>query len=413
MNKVVSIKEIVGKGYYNFWNTDKTYVVCKGSRGSKKSKTSALWHIRTLMKYPLANALVVRKVGNTLRDSCYSDLIWAIDKLGVSHKWKCTTSPLEITYIPTGQKILFRGLDSPFKITSVSVPHGVLNLLWIEEAYEILKEDEFDTIDESIRGELPEGYFKRVTITFNPWSELHWLKRRFFDVPKDNVLAMTTTYKCNEFLSETDIQMYEDIRRRSPSRARIACDGEWGIAEGLIFDNWRVEDLTDKIPRFDKIYCGMDFGYAADPNALLKLHFDRKKKEIYIFGEYYQAGMTDSELLRVCKEFFGNMYVTCDSAEPKTIDYLVANGIRAGGAVKGADSILRGIRWLLGFDIIIDERCVNYISEISQYAWKKDKFGNVMAIPVDENNHLLDSTRYALESEMLGAEIKAGTKRIY
>ena len=410
MSKQVSLSEVVGKGYTEFFNTKKTYVVCKGSRGSKKSKSSALYHIYTMMKYPLSNTLVVRKVERTLRDSCYSDLKWAIERLGVSHLWQCTTSPLEITYKPTGQKIIFRGLDSPFKITSISVPHGVLNFLWIEEAYEILKEDEFNTIDESIRGKLPDGYFKRVTITFNPWSEMHWLKRRFFDVPLDNVLAMTTTYRCNEWLSETDIAMYEDIRRRSPSRARIACDGEWGVAEGLVFDNWRVEDLSEQIPRFDNIRAGMDFGYAADPNALVKLHIDNKKKTIYVVDEYYQAGMTDAELLRVCKEFFGTLYVTCDSADPKTIDYLAANGIRAVGAVKGADSILRGIRWLQGFDIVIDKKCVNFIREISQYAWEKDKFGNIMAKPVDANQHLIDGMRYSVESDMLGAEVRAGKR---
>lgn len=410
MSKQISLSEVVGKGYTEFFNTKKTYVVCKGSRGSKKSKSSAIYHIYAMMKYPLSNTLVVRKVERTLRDSCYSDLKWAIERLGVSHLWQCTTSPLEITYKPTGQKIIFRGLDSPFKITSISVPHGVLNFLWIEEAYEILKEDEFNTIDESIRGKLPDGYFKRVTITFNPWSEMHWLKRRFFDVPLDNVLAMTTTYRCNEWLSETDIAMYEDIRRRSPSRARIACDGEWGVAEGLVFDNWRVEDLSDKIPYFDNIRAGMDFGYAADPNALVKLHIDNKRKTIYVFDEYYQAGMTDAELLRVCKEFFGTLYVTCDSADPKTIDYLAANGIRAVGAVKGADSILRGIRWLQGFDIVIDKKCVNYIREISQYAWEKDKFDNIMAKPVDANQHLIDSTRYACESDMFGAEVRAGKR---
>lgn len=410
MSKQVSLSEVVGKGYTEFFNTKKTYVVCKGSRGSKKSKSAALYHIYAMMKYPLSNTLVVRKVERTLRDSCYSDLKWAIERLGVSHLWQCTTSPLEITYKPTGQKIIFRGLDSPFKITSISVPHGVLNFLWLEEAYEILKEDEFNIIDESIRGKLPDGYFKRVTITFNPWSEMHWLKRRFFDVPLDNVLAMTTTYRCNEWLSETDIAMYEDIRRRSPSRARIACDGEWGVAEGLVFDNWRVEDLSEQIPRFDNIRAGMDFGYAADPNALVKLHIDNKRKTIYVFDEYYQAGMTDAELLRVCKDFFGTLYVTCDSADPKTIDYLAANGIRAVGAVKGADSILRGIRWLQGFDIVIDKKCVNFIREISQYAWEKDKYDNIMAKPVDANQHLLDSTRYACESDMLGAEVRAGKR---
>lgn len=410
MSKQVSLSEVVGKGYTEFFNTKKTYVVCKGSRGSKKSKSAALYHIYAMMKYPLSNTLVVRKVERTLRDSCYSDLKWAIERLGVSHLWQCTTSPLEITYKPTGQKIIFRGLDSPFKITSISVPHGVLNFLWLEEAYEILKEDEFNIIDESIRGKLPDGYFKRVTITFNPWSEMHWLKRRFFDVPLDNVLAMTTTYRCNEWLSETDIAMYEDIRRRSPSRARIACDGEWGVAEGLVFDNWRVEDLSEQIPRFDNIRAGMDFGYASDPNALVKLHIDNKRKTIYVFDEYYQAGMTDAELLRVCKDFFGTLYVTCDSADPKTIDYLAANGIRAVGAVKGADSILRGIRWLQGFDIVIDKKCVNFIREISQYAWEKDKYDNIMAKPVDANNHLVDAARYSMESDMLGAEVRAGKR---
>lgn len=410
MSKQVSLSEVVGKGYTEFFNTKKTYVVCKGSRGSKKSKSAAIYHIYAMMKYPLSNTLVVRKVERTLRDSCYSDLKWAIERLGVSHLWQCTTSPLEITYKPTGQKIIFRGLDSPFKITSISVPHGVLNFLWLEEAYEILKEDEFNIIDESIRGKLPDGYFKRVTITFNPWSEMHWLKRRFFDVPLDNVLAMTTTYRCNEWLSETDIAMYEDIRRRSPSRARIACDGEWGVAEGLVFDNWRVEDLSEQIPRFDNIRAGMDFGYAADPNALVKLHIDNKRKTIYVFDEYYQAGMTDAELLRVCKDFFGTLYVTCDSADPKTIDYLAANGIRAVGAVKGADSILRGIRWLQGFDVVIDKKCVNFIREISQYAWEKDKYDNIMAKPVDANQHLIDGMRYACESDMLGAEVRAGKR---
>ena len=400
----ISLQNVVGKGYAEFWHSQKTYIVCKGSRGSKKSKTAALYHIYQMMKQPLSNTLVIRKVERTLRDSAYSDLQWAIDKLGVSHLWSCTKSPLEITYKPTGQKILFRGLDSPFKITSISVPHGVLNFLWIEEAYEILKEDEFNTIDESIRGELPEGYFKRVTITFNPWSEMHWLKSRFFDIPRDNVLAMTTTYKCNEFLSETDIQMYEDIRRRSPSRARIACDGEWGIAEGLIFDNWHVEDLTEQIPQFDRIYCGCDFGYAVDPNALIKVHLDKKRKKIYVFDEWYQSGMSDEELVRVCKTFFDKNLVACDSAEPKTIDYLALNGVNAYAVKKGADSINRGIRFIQGYEIIVDIKCKNFISEISCYRWQEDKLGNIMAKPVDEKNHLLDSLRYSLENEMLLAE---------
>ncbi len=398
----ISLKSVVGRGYYDFWTTKKTYVVCKGSRGSKKSKTAALWHIYHMMKYPLSNTLVIRKVERTLRDSAFSDLQWAIKRLGVEHLWRCTTSPLEITNLKTGQKILFRGLDTPFKITSISVSRGVLNFLWIEEAYEILKEDDFNTLDESIRGALPDGYWKRITLTFNPWSELHWLKSRFFDTPADNVLAMTTTYRCNEWLSDIDRKMYEDIRTRSPQRAKIACDGEWGIAEGLIFDNWSVEDLADKIPHFDRIYAGLDFGYANDPNALIKAHIDLTRKRIYVFDEMYRVGMSDDELVRELAERLGKQCVTCDSAEPKTINYLNQNGIWALPAVKGADSINRGIRFLQGFDIIVDIHCQNFKREIQLYRWQEDKYGNAIQRPVDQDNHLLDALRYACEEIMIG-----------
>lgn len=408
MGKTVSLQSIVGRGYAEFWNTKKTYVVCKGSRGSKKSKTTALYHICKMMKLPLSNTLVVRKVGNTLRDSAYSDLKWAIEKLGVSHLWQCTTSPLEITYKPTGQKILFRGLDSPFKITSISVPHGVLNFLWVEEAYEILKEDEFNTIDESIRGELPEGYFKRVTITFNPWSEMHWLKSRFFDIPQDNVLAMTTTYKCNEFLSETDIAMYEDIRRRSPARARIACDGDWGIAEGLIFDNWRVEDLSDKIPHFDNKYWGLDFGYSADYTALIGVHLDKANKTIYVFDEFYGLKMLTKDLAPLVKERIGKSYVMCDSASPERIDELVLNGVNAVSVKK--TEVNFGIYWLLGYDIVIHKNCTNLIREISSYRWEEDKFGNSLPKPVGMDDHGIDALRYSLNTVMLAGEIRAGKR---
>lgn len=408
MSKTVSLQSLVGKGYAEFWNTKKTYVVCKGSRGSKKSKTSALYHIVMLMKYPLSNALVVRKVERTLRDSAYSDLKWAIEKLGVTHLWKCTTNPLEMTYKPTGQKILFRGLDSPFKITSISVPHGILNFLWLEEAYEILKEDEFNTLDESIRGILPDGYFKRVTITFNPWSEMHWLKRRFFDIPQDNVLAMTTTYKCNEWLSDTDRQMFEDIRRRSPSRARIACDGEWGIAEGLIFDNWTVEDLTNRIPTFDNKYYGLDFGYSADYTALISVSLDRENKKIYVFDEFYGLKMLTKDLAPIIKERVGRGYVMCDSASPERIDELVLNGINAASVKK--TEINFGIYWLLGYDIIIHKNCTNLIREISSYRWEEDKFGNALPKPIGADDHGIDALRYSLNVPMLAGEARAGKR---
>ena len=164
------------------------------------------------------------------------------------------------------------------------------------------------------------------------------------------------------------------------------------------------------IPSFDHIYCGMDFGYSSDPNALIKIHLDKKRKKLYVFDEYYQAGMSDDELLRVCKGFFGKEIVTCDNADAKTIDYLAMNGINTVPSIKGADSINRGIRYLQGYDIIIHKSCQNFKNEIEQYHWKEDKYGNAMAKPVDANNHLLDALRYAVEDEMFTAQASAGVR---
>ncbi len=176
--------DIVGKGYKTFWNWKGRYRVCKGSRASKKSKTTALWFIVNLMAYPDANLLVVRKVFRTLKDSCFTELKWAVNRLGVSEFWEIKESPLEMTYKPTGQKVYFRGLDDPLKVTSITVERGYLCWCWIEEAYEIGSENDFNMLDESIRGAIPKetGLFKQITLTFNPWNEHHWIKKRFLTI---------------------------------------------------------------------------------------------------------------------------------------------------------------------------------------------------------------------------------------
>jgi phage terminase large subunit len=195
--KRVYLPDIVGKGYGTYWNYKGRYRVCKGSRASKKSTTTALNFITRMMQYPESNLLVVRKVGRTIHDSCFNQLLWAIHRLGVDAFWTSKETPMEITYKPTGQKIVFRGLDDPIKVTSMTVEHGSLCWMWIEEAYEIMNEDDFDMLDESIRGEVPEGLFKQITLTFNPWNQKHWMKKRFFDVSDPDILAMTTNYTCN------------------------------------------------------------------------------------------------------------------------------------------------------------------------------------------------------------------------
>lgn len=409
-SKAVKLSEIIGKGYNEFWHSKATYVAVKGSRGSKKSKTTALWHIYHMMKYPLANVLCVREVASTLKDSVFADLKWAIHQLGVDHLFKYTINPLEITYLPSGTKILFRGMDDPLKITSISVDIGVLCWAWVEEAYQIMLEEDFNMLDESIRGQLPDGYFKRITLTFNPWSAQSWLKSRFFDVVDDNILAMTTTYRCNEWLSETDIRLFEDMKKRNPKRYEVAGNGEWGIEEGQIFENWEVQDLTDLIPTFANIYHGLDFG-ATDPNALVCIDVEMGQKKIYVFDEYYEGNITLDKLANEVGQRIDNRFVTCDSAGKQHIIELNNRGIWALPAIKGADSITHGIQWLQGFDIIVHKDCKNFIKEISNYCWAKDKFGKSIDVPVDANNHLLDALRYCVEPLHSQAQLESA-KRI-
>lgn len=404
MSEVKRLSDIVLPAYKEFWKTKKTYVVCKGSRGSGKSKHSALWHIYHMMKYPLANTLVVRKTERTLRDSCYSDLKWAINQLGVEQYWHCTTSPLEMIYIPTGQKILFRGLDDGYKITSISVPKGVLCWLWLEEFYEISNEEGFDTLDESIRGTLPEGYWKRITATFNPWSANHFAKKKFFDVEADNILAMTTTYKDNPYLSETDLQLFETMRVNNPRRYRVAGLGEFGIAEDLIYENYKVEDFdVDEIRKIPDIKSAfnLDFGFT-DPNAFVCELIDNTNMKIYIFDEWYQSGVTNKVIAQQIKDMgYGSEVIICDSAEPKSIAELRDEGIKAEPSRKGRDSVNHGIQLIQNYEIIIKPHCTEFYKEISNYCWSKDKDGKPTDKPDHEFSHGMDSMRYGVTKKLL------------
>ncbi len=403
-NKVqkVSLQEKVGKGYADFWKFKGRYRVVKGSRASKKSKTMALWCISQLMKYPQANLLVIRKTYRTLKDSCFSDLKWAIHRLGVDEHWDATLSPLEITYIPTGQKILFRGLDDPLKVTSISVEKGCLCWLWIEEAYEITSEEDFDMLDESIRGEAPDGLYKQITLTFNPWNEKHWLKKRFFDTPSEDTLAITTNYLCNEWLDKSDKNVFEKMKTNNPRRYQVAGLGNWGIVDGLVYENWKEEEFDiDEIKKIANIESafGLDFGYTNDPSALFCGLVDRKNMKIYVFDEMYEKGLSNKAIYQNILDLgYAKEHITADSSEPKSIDELRNLGLyRVQAANKGKDSINNGIQYIQDFEIIIHPKCVNFLTEISNYTWDKDKFGNKLNKPIDDFNHLLDAFRYAME----------------
>ncbi|WP_317367727.1 PBSX family phage terminase large subunit [uncultured Tyzzerella sp.] len=403
MENKIYLPDIVGKGYKEYWYFKGRFRVCKGSRASKKSKTTALNFIFRIMQYKDANLLVVRKTYNTLRDSCFAELKWAIHTLGVSKYWECKTSPLEIIYLPTNQKIYFRGLDDPLKITSITTQKGVLCWLWIEEAYEIDNEEDFDILQESIRGKVPEGLFKQITLTFNPWNEKHWIKKRFFDCEDNDILAITTNYMINEWLDNADKKMFEDMKKNNPRRYQVAGLGEWGVTQGLVYENFlELEFNVEEIKNRENIISifGLDFGYTNDPTALFCGLVDLELKEIYVFDELYKKALTN---FKIYQEVFNMGYIkeiiVADSAEPKSIEELRElgmNKIRA--AKKGKDSLNNGIQYIQDFKIVIHPKCKNFLNEICNYIWKKDEMGKTINRPIDDYNHLLDAMRYAIQS---------------
>ena len=414
---VFKMSDFVGGGYNDFWKFKGRYRVCKGSRASKKSKTTALWFISNLSKekYRAANLLVIRKTFRTLKDSCFTELKWAINRLGLQNTWIAKESPLEIVNVETGQKIYFRGLDDPLKVTSITVDVGVLCWLWIEEAYEIMSEADFDTIDESIRGEVPDGLFKQITLTFNPWNEHHWMKKRFFDCePDPDILALTTKYLCNEWLDASDKKLFETMKKNNPRRYAVAGLGNWGIVDGLVYENWKeqnfvlmtkseydkLEEKPDDVVFSDKLKngFGLDFGYTNDPSAAFIGFVDLDNKKIYVWDEMYQKGLSNKRIHEVLNSMgYSKDRFTGDSSEPKSIDELKGYGLRITGASKGKDSVNDGIQWIQDFEIIIHPRCVNFLTEISNYTWDTDKFGNKLNVPIDDFNHLMDAMRYGFE----------------
>lgn len=401
---MIKLPEIVGEGYGDYWRFKGRYRVVKGSRASKKSTTTAMNMIYRIMKYPQSNVLVVRKTFRTLQDSCFAQLKWAIRRLNVEEYFDYKYSPLEIVYKPTGQKILFRGLDDPLKVTSVTVNVGYLCFLWIEEAYEITNENDFDMLDESIRGEVPDNLFKQITLTLNPWNERHWIKKRFFDAPKDpDIFTLTTNYKINEWLDKSDLKVFERMKENNPRRYQVAGLGHWGIVDGLVYENWSEQEYNFDTVKNLQIVCGLDYGYTNDPTALFVGFLDRDNKKLYVWDELYQKGLSNRQISEKIKAMgYGKERITADSAEPKSNDELNYLGLRVTGAKKGADSIMNGIQWIQELKIIIHPRCVNFITEIGNYSWASDKFGNKLNKPMDEFNHEMDAMRYALEKYIIG-----------
>lgn len=409
----INLPKIIGKGYASFWKSKDRYRVLKGGRGSKKSVTTAYWFIYNIMKYPRANAVVVRKTYNTHKDSTFAQLKWAAKRLGVYNQWNFTTSPLECTYKPTGQKILFRGFDDPLKLTSITVDNGVLCWAWLEEAYEIDDEDDFNTFDESIRGEMPEGLFKQVTLTFNPWVNSHWTKERFFDNTDPNAFTLTTTYKCNEWLDEQDRKKIEDLAITNPERFKVVGLGDYGMPGGTYFDEFRKDiHVIDNfiIPDYWNRFITIDYGL--DKLAALWIAVDTHGRA-YVYKELYESNLIISNAAKRIIEVNGTDKIMLRYAPPdlwnrrqetgkSAIDIFAENGLHF---VKSNNDRVRGWlnvkEWLNPYqdeqelmtaNLVITKNCVNLIRTLPQLQID-EKNPNDVANEPHELTHAPDALR--------------------
>lgn len=391
-----------------------------------------------LKKYSRACLLATRDTGATLKDSVYADLKWAAKKLKLDSEWDFKLNPLEATNKNTGQKIFFRGLDDWQKIASITIddPNLVLCFGWFEEAFEITDSNTYNNVRMCLRGKLPEGYFRQTVASFNPWSNQHFIVKKLtsrltpdektldekgkqeliveeeqeFDYlgervkEKTSTLLMITNYKLNEFLDIKDYAAYEKMRKEDYERYKTAGLGMPGVALGLIFNKWHIEDTAQYKNMFELVRRGLDFGYSSDPSAFLQFSVDTKHKKIYIFDEFSACELDNEQLANAIRPRMPQYaLVKCDSSEPKSIAELNKYHINAIPAQKGPDSILHGIKWLQGYELIVDPKCVGLIEELGLYRWKVDKYGNPLNIPEDKNNHRIDALRYGSDDLYLAS----------
>ena len=291
---------------------------------------------------------------------------------------------------------MFSGLDDVEKLKSIE---GVTSI-WAEEATELSQED-FEQLDLRLRGNT--GALKQVILTFNPISDQHWIKKVFFDDPIEGVFTLHTTYLDNAFIDDEYKMVMENKRKTNLRYYNIYALGNWGTAEGLIFNN--VEQRLIRPEEVAGLDCvqGLDFGYTNDPSAFNQSYIDEANRIIYVYDGFYEKGMQNAEIAQRIKDMRAHRHVTtADSSEPKSIDYIKSKGVVVKGAMKGTDSVMAGIDYLSEYRIIVNAHLVEFKTEFDNYSWAVDKDKKPTNKPVDDFNHFVDSLRYACEERMKG-----------
>lgn len=399
----ILLSEKIGPAFYgiahDIFHHGHTHYDFSGGRGSLKSSTVSIIVPLLLVANPGTHALVLRKVANTIRDSVYAQYIWAIGELGMAAYWEAKVSPMELIYKPTGQKIMFRGADDPMKIKSIKVPFGYIAATHFEEKDQFAGRAEIRNILQStMRGGSVFWNFE----SYNPpISRDNWANKDSLEERDDRLCHKSTYLQAPpEWLGEQFLAEAEHLKETDERAYQHEYLGIPVGTGGNVFENLELREITDKeIGSFDQIYQGVDWGWYPDPFAFIRLHYDRARETIYFIDEIYKNKLTNEEsggIIKGCG--YGDAYITCDSAEPKsTADYR-ALGLPAKEAIKGPGSVDYGMKWLQRRKIVIDRRRTpNAYKEFVNYEYERNKDGDIISGYPDANNHLIDATRYALE----------------
>lgn len=413
----INISEKVLPVFYDVWKAcndpDILNVVCKGGRNSSKSTTISIRLIYNRMKYK-SHALVIRKVDKSLRKSCREQLIWAIEHLGVQSSWSYGTSPacdMTLTYMPTGTKIFFEGANNPVKLKSWKTSDYPTTELWYEEVEEFKTEEEISTINNSfLRAELPQGLYNKFYYTYNPPKRKQsWLNKKYeSQFQARHTFVHHSDYRTNPFVSKLFMLEAEHIKETQSRRY------EWEylglpIGGGVIpFENLTFRTISDdEFCTFDNIRQGVDWGYATDPLAFVRVHYDKTRRKLFFMDEIYGVKMSNREFCETIKSrMYHKVLTIADSAEPKSIDECKQNGLYIHGAKKGQGSVEFGEKWLDDLEeIVIDvNRTPNVAREFEGIDYQIDKDGNIRNKLEDKDNHSIDSVRYALSEDMATTE---------
>lgn len=398
------LSALIAPGFYSAWQAAKDGRISElwltGGRGSCKSSFCSLLIIAGLLRDPLANAAVYRKVGDTLRDSVYAQLVWAVERLGVEGYFQQRVSPMELVYTPTGQRVLFRGADKAEKSKGVKLARGYFKYLWFEELTEFNSMDDVRTIAASVLRGMDAHTLKLYSYN-PPMSARNWCNREALNLPAGRYTHHSTYLDVPKpWLGKSFLAEAEALKASNGRAYRHMYLGEVTGTGGQVFTNLRLRAIRPEEWQGLPTYSGLDFGFSIDPDTLIRCAYSRKRRVLYVVREFAACGMQMDALAPEVNSRIDGDVVTCDNEDPRSIAGLRARRVRAIAAKKGPDSINHGMKWLQTLAaIVIDPAvCPFAAKEFSEYEYERDKSGEIIPRYPDKNNHSIDAVRYAMES---------------